>query len=393
MSTAFDHTFDTLIDRTGTGSLKWDDMERIFGPVPLNAIPLWVADMDFHAPEAVQNAVKAVAAQGIYGYQAESSAPREAAAAWLADRHGWAPGKEALVTVPGVVPGMALLIRELTAPGDGVAVQTPVYPPLFDCVRAAGRRVVENPLVETDGHWRMNLEGLESIFKDGVRLLLLCSPHNPVGRVWTRDELSALADLCQRHGVTVVADEIHHDLVMPGHTHTVFASLPQCPPDRVVTCVSASKSFNLGGLPHAYLVATDEVLRRRIAHAVVGRGLAHGDLFGMVAQEAAHKHGAVWLDALREYIARNADMLQERLRSHLPWVRMAKLEGTYLAWLDCRASGMDETTTMRRLIAAGVVPSGGRFFGTGGDGHLRVNLATPRARLSAAIARLIVGLA
>jgi len=232
MSTAFDHTFDTLIDRTGTGSLKWDDMERIFGPVPQNAIPLWVADMDFHAPEAVQNAVKDVAAQGIYGYPAESSAPREAAATWLADRHGWAPGKESLVTVPGVVPGMALLIRELTAPGDGVAVQPPVYPPLFDCVRAAGRRVVENPLVETDGRWGMDLGGLEGIFKGGVRLLLLCSPHNPVGRVWTRDELSALADLCQRYGVMVVADEIHHDLVLPGHTHTVFASLPQCQPDR-----------------------------------------------------------------------------------------------------------------------------------------------------------------
>lgn len=393
MSTAFDHTFDTLIDRTGTGSLKWDDMERIFGPVPQNAIPLWVADMDFHAPEAVQNAVKDVAAQGIYGYPAESSAPREAAATWLADRHGWAPGKESLVTVPGVVPGMALLIRELTAPGDGVAVQPPVYPPLFDCVRAAGRRVVENPLVETDGRWGMDLGGLEGIFKGGVRLLLLCSPHNPVGRVWTRDELSALADLCQRYGVMVVADEIHHDLVLPGHTHTVFASLPQCQPDRVVTCVSASKSFNLGGLPHAYVVATDGALRQRIAHAVVGRGLAHGDLFGMVAQEAAHRHGAPWLDALRMYIADNAAMLQDRLHSHLPWVRMATLEGTYLAWLDCRASGMDETTMMRRLVAAGVVPSGGRFFGTGGEGHLRVNLATPRTRLLAAIARMIVGLA
>lgn len=385
--------FDVAPARTGTGSLKWDDMVRVFGPVPENTIPLWVADMDFPAPSAVVEAVRAIAATGIYGYPAEQDTAREAAVAWLAARHGWHLAPQALVTVPGVVPGVALLIRELTLPGTGIAVQTPVYPPLFECVRAAGRRLVENPLIEREGRWSMDLEGLARIFEGGVRLLLACSPHNPVGRVWTHDELDALADLCAAFDVTVVVDEIHHDLIMPGHAHTVFATRPSCAAGRTVTCVSASKTFNLGGLPHAYLAVEDEALRSRIAHAVTGRGLAHTDLFGVAAQEAAHRHGAPWLDALMPYIADNATLLRAALDAHLPAVRTAPLEGTYLAWLDCRALGMDDGELMRRLIKAGVVPSNGRFFGSGGEGHLRVNLATSRQRLADAIDRMVRALA
>ena len=385
--------FNNPPSRRNTGSLKWDDMHSIFGPVPADAIPLWVADMDFPSPDAVVQAVQQAATRGIYGYPVDGRSCREAAVAWLARRHGWNVEATRLVTVPGVVPGVAMLIRELSAPGDAVAVQTPVYPPLFQCIEAAGRRIARNQLLPPaaggDGLYRMNLAQLERLFREGVRLFILCSPHNPGGRVWSREELLALGELCCAHDVTVIVDEIHHDLIMPGHRHTVFASLAPEIAQRTVTCVSSSKTFNLGGLPHAQLVMPDDAMRRRMVHAAAGRGLAHGNMFGMIASEAACLHGDQWLDALMGHIAANDALLRETLQRELPLLVTMPLEGTYLPWIDCRALGLDEPELMRKLLARGVVPSNGSFFGPGGEGYLRINLATSRSLLGTALERMV----
>ena len=294
--------FDTLPDRRGTASLKWDFGGRIAGREGL--LPLWVADMDFAAPPAIAEAVARRAAHGVFGYTLEPDSYFEAAMRWLAERHGWNVPREWLLAAPGVVQTISAALLAATAPGDRIVIQPPVYHPFALRIRANGREVVENPLVLDGDRYRMDLEGLERELAAGARMLILCSPHNPGGRAWTREELERAAGLCARHGAVIVSDEIHADLVLPGRRHVPLASVSEAAARITITCVSATKTFNLAGLGGSLAIVSDEAA----AHAAQGRAprpSAGGtaNCFAVAASEAAWRHGADWLDAMLAYIA------------------------------------------------------------------------------------------
>ncbi|MGJ3522749.1 MalY/PatB family protein [Nitratidesulfovibrio sp. D1] len=397
-----DHTFDFdhVPDRRNTGSLKWDDMGRMFNLSPAEAataIPLWVADMDFPSPPAVREAVARLAAHGVFGYPAEGAACREAVAHWLSARHGWTVNPRRLLPVPTVVAALCLAVRLFARPGDGVVVQTPVYPPFYEAVRNAGCRVLANPLaLTTDASgnplYEMDFDALDAALADGgrgARVLLLCSPHNPGGRVWTRAELTRVAELCLKHGTLMVSDEIHHDLLLPGHAHTVLASLSPEVAGRTITAVSAAKTFNVPGAGLAHVIIEDATLRRTFRAELTGLGIRHPNMFGLATTEAACRHGGPWLDALMAYIAGNAALVREVLGQRLPSVRVMQPQSTYLSWVDFRPLGLPEADLLHRVRhKAGVVPSPGSSFGPDGEGWLRLNLGCPRPLLRTALDRM-----
>lgn len=397
-TTTFD--FDHAPDRRNTGSLKWDDMARMFHLSPAKAataIPLWVADMDFPSPPAVHEAVARLAAMGVFGYPSDGTACREAVADWLGARHGWCVHPRHLLPVPTVVASLCLAVRLFTRPGDGVVIHTPIYPPFRAAVRDAGRRVLAAPLTLTaDAHgdpfYEMDFDVLDAALADsgrGAKALLLCSPHNPGGRVWTRAELTRVAELCLKHGTLMVSDEIHHDLVLPGHAHTVLASLSPEVSRRTLTCVSAAKTFNLPGAGLAHVVIGDDTLRRTFRTELAGLGIHDPNLFGLTTTEAACRHGGPWLDALVGYIADNAALVRQVLGQRLPSVRVMQPQATYLSWVDFRPLGLPEADLVHRMHhEAGVVPSPGSGFGPEGEGWLRLNLGCPRPLLRTALDRM-----
>jgi len=353
-------------------------------------IPLWVADMDFEAPPKVVHAIRARAEHGIFGYTLEPDSWFDAAAGWLQRRHGWKVRREWMLPSPGVIPSLVFAILGLTEPGDGVIIQPPVYYPFSLRVSANGRRVVENPLRLSGTRWEMDLEGLEKVVDDRTRLLILCSPHNPVCRVWDQASLQGLADFCLRRSIIVVSDEIHSDLVLPGSRHTPFASLSSQAAAQSVTLVSATKSFNLAGLGGSLTLIPDAGIRGRfdaVQHAIAG---GPANVFAAAASEAAWRHGEPWLDELLAYVQANMRFLAGFLAENLPQVTMAPQEGTYLAWLDMRALRLSDDQIKARLHgAAGIWLDEGRMFGRGGEGFQRLNVACPRAVLADAAERLV----
>jgi cystathionine beta-lyase len=378
---------DRVIDRRGTASLKWDFQKRLTGEEGL--LPLWVADMDFPAPREVRAALRRRVRHGVFGYTREPESWFEAAAAWSRSRHGWDLRREWLLACPGVVPAINLAILAFTAPGERVVIQPPVYYPFAACIRNNGRDVLENPLRLQDQVYRLDLEHLERTLDERTRLLILCSPHNPVARVWRREELAGLAELCLRRGLVVVSDEIHCDLVLPGHRHLPTAALSAEVARRTVTLVSATKTFNLAGLGGSLAVIPDPELRRcfRAAKEALWTGVANA--CSVVAAEAAWRYGAPWLERVLAYVAGNHRFLQDFLAAHLPAARAFPLEGTYLAWLDFRALGFsDEELKQRILRRARVWLDEGPMFGSGGQGFQRLNLACPRAILREALERM-----
>ena len=383
------YDFDRVINRRGTSSLKWDFGERLVGRPGL--IPLWVADMDFEAPPEIVQAIHARAEHRIFGYTLEPDSWFDAAAGWLQRRHGWGVQRAWMLPSPGVIPSLVFAILGLTEPGDGVIIQPPVYYPFSLRVSANARRVVENPLKLNGTRWEMDLEGLGKVADDRTRLLILCSPHNPVCRVWDRASLEGLADFCIRRGIVVVCDEIHNDLVMPGSSrHVPFASLSSEAAAHSVTLVSATKSFNLAGLGGSLTVIPDPGIRARfdaVQHAVAG---GPANVFAAAAAEAAWRHGEPWLEELLAYVQANAGFLAGFLAENLPQVTMAPQEGTYLAWLDMRALMLSDDQVKARLQGeAGLWLDEGRRFGRGGEGFQRLNVACPRAVLADAAERLV----
>ena len=383
------YDFDRVINRRGTSSLKWDFGERLAG-VP-GLVPLWVADMDFEAlPEIVQ-AIRDRAEHRVFGYTLEPDSWFDAAAGWLLHRHGWEVRREWMLPSPGVIPSLVFAILGLTEPGDGVIIQPPVYYPFSLRVSANGRRVVENPLKLSGTRWEMDLEGLEKVVDDRTRLLILCSPHNPVCRVWDRASLQGLAGFCLRRGIVVVSDEIHNDLVMPGSSrHVPFASLSSEAAAHSVTLVSATKSFNLAGLGGSLTLIPDAGIRARfdaVQHAIAA---GPANAFAAAAAEAAWRHGEPWLEELLAYVQANFRFLAGFLAKNLPQVTMAPQEGTYLAWLDMRALMLSDDQIKARLQGdAGLWLDEGRKFGAGGEGFQRLNVACPRAVLADAAERLV----
>jgi cystathionine beta-lyase len=379
--------FDRVVDRRGTASLKWDFSKRFTGRDGL--LPLWVADMDFPAPPEVIEALRRRVEHGVFGYTLEPESYFQAAMDWMQRRHGWKLEREWLLPAPGVVPAINLAILAFSEPGDEVVIQPPVYYPFAEGIQRNGRVVAENPLALEKRRYRMDFAQLERRIGPRTRLAILCSPHNPVGRVWDRDELTALGDLCRRRRVILLSDEIHGDLVLPGFRHLPSASLSTELAGITVAFLSATKSFNLAGLGGSLMVIPDPDLRKRFKKMKESLWTGLANAFSVAASEAAWRHGEPWLDRLLAYIQANYEFLVRFLAGRLPAARVMPMEGTYLAWIDCRGLGLsDEQLKERILERAGVWLDDGPMFGTGGQGFQRLNLACPRDTLREALERI-----
>ncbi|RKN79149.1 MalY/PatB family protein [Paenibacillus ginsengarvi] len=376
--------FDRRIDRRNTRSYKWDQGEKLYGDK--DVLPLWVADMDFLSPPAVREVIAKRAAIGIYGYSIREDSYLDSIVEWFRTRHGWTIKPEWITDVPSVVTSLSLCVEQFSEPGGDVVLQSPVYYPFYDVIRSNGRNVVKNPLVIRDGRLEMDYEQLETLFRAGAKLLLLCSPHNPGGRVWSREELLRLGELCLRYGVTVVSDEIHCDLALPGHKHIPFATLSPELADITVTCLAATKTFNLPGLHTSYTVISNPELRRKFEGRIKTLSLHMAQHFAQDAVQAAYREGGEWLDAMLTYVAGNVDFAIDYLAQHLPEVKPLRPEGTYLLWIDCRGLGLD-VSGLKELMyrKAKVVFNEGSSFGSEGEGWLRINLACPRSIVEEAL--------
>jgi cysteine-S-conjugate beta-lyase len=376
------HDFDRVIDRRDTESSKWHK----FGP---HVLPLWVADMDFRSPEPVIQALRRRVEHGIYGYVLEQRDVHEVLTDRLQKRYGWRVSPDALVLLPGVIPGFNLAARAVARPGDGMLMQVPVYPPILRCPGNVGLSRDEAPLRRgADGHYEIEWDVFERAIQPRTRIFLLCNPHNPVGRVWRRDELQRMAELCLGHDLVICADEIHGDLVYPGHQHVPIATLGPEVETRTITLLAPSKTFNLAGLKASVAIIPDAALRERFIAARVDL-VQTVNVFGYTALVAAYRDGQEWLDALLRYLEANRDFLVDYVRARLPGVRVAAPEGTYLAWLDCREcpiAGGDPFTFF--LEAAQVALNDGRAFGPGGEGFVRLNFGCPRALLTEGLERM-----
>lgn len=376
--------FDTLLERRGTHSVKWDGMKDFLGRD--DVLPMWVADMDFPSPEPVVKALEQRAAFGVYGYVQRGAAFFESIQQWFARRHDWRIERSWIVPCPGVVPAMHSAIRALSRPGDGVVVQTPAYYPFFSAVTSHGRVLLESPLREESGQYRMDFDDLARKL-ERARVLVLCNPHNPVGRVWRPDELATLAELCRRADVKVISDDIHCDITFTRYT-PLLASQPGLA-ERTLAVCSPSKTFGLSSLHTAFVVAPDPALKKVFEAELHGTGYFWGNLFGDAALEAAYLEGAPWLEALLGYLGRNLRAIEDALGGHAG-IRVVPTEGTYLSWLDFRGTGLSEEEVTRRLLeGAGVGLEKGSVFGTAGVGFQRLNFATPRALVDRALERIV----
>jgi len=384
--------FDRRLEPPSSGGLKWDYAAAKYGAADLLA--MWVAEMDFPAPPAVVEAIRRRAEVGVFGYTFSDETYTSAIVDWMARRHGWTIKPEWLAHAPGVVPALHYCVQAFTEPGDQVLIQTPVYPPFKEVVERSGRQLVGNALVaDADGRYRMNMDELERLLAGGVKLLLLCSPHNPVGRVWTADELAAVGELAAAHGAIVVSDEIHADLVFAPHVHTPFARLSETVAARTVVCTSPSKAFNLAGLQSASVVIADRKLRLAYRQAVQRAFIGAPNTFALVATAAAYREGEAWLDACLAYIRGNVAILRSWVDERLPQLRFAEPEGTYLVWLDCRRLGLSNAELHSFFVQrARIAVNFGDTFVAGGDGFVRLNLACPRAVLEEALERLYAAL-
>lgn len=382
------YDFDTIVDRKETNCLKYDfAAER---GKPGDVLPLWVADMDFPtAPEILQRLQKTVS-HGIFGYSEGKEDYFKAVADWYEKHFGWEVKRNWLIKTPGVVFAIAAAIRAFTKEGDAVLLQQPVYYPFSEAIRDNGRILVNNPLKLRDGRYEIDFQDLEQkIVEHKVKLFLLCSPHNPVGRVWEEWELRKLGDLCLKHGVLVVSDEIHSDFVWPGHEHLVFASLSPDYADISVTCTAPSKTFNLAGLQVSNIFVPNPELKRRLRKAIDQAGYSQVNLMGLVACQAAYEEGEAWLTELKTYLQGNLAFVRNYLKEHLPKIRLVEPEGTYLIWLDFRALGMTEEEREELIVKkARLWLDSGAMFGADGEGFERINIACPRATLEQAFTRL-----
>ena len=380
--------FDERIDRRGTHSSKWDMMEPIYGVPAADGISMWVADMDFRPPTCVQAALEGMAAHGLYGYFGDAKANHDAIAWWMQTRHGWEVEPASIFTVNGLVNGTALCVAAYTKPGDGVVLMTPVYHAFARVISAAGRQVVECPLAIENDRYVLDIAGWDAMMTGKERMLVLCSPHNPGGRVWTRDELRAIADFCVRHDLILVSDEIHHDLVMPGHKHMVMALAAPEIMDRLVMMTATTKTFNIAGCHVGNIIVPDKVLRAPLAAAINAAGVSPNSFGMMMATAAYSPDGAEWVDALVTYLDGNRRLFEEGV-SAIPGVRAMPLEATYLAWIDFAGTGMATPEfTARVEKQARIAANHGPSFGKGGASFLRFNLATPRASVAEAVDRL-----
>ncbi len=379
--------FDRVIKRTGTHCVKWDHYEmrnEVEGMIPMS-----IADMDFEAPGFVIDAMVERARHGVFGYTVVSDSYYSSLAAWIGRRFNWPVKREWIRFTPGVIPALSFAVQAFTEPGDKVVIQPPVYHPFRQSIANNGRVVLNNPLRSEGGSYRMDIDGLKKAIDSRTRMIILSSPHNPVGRVWTREELAELVEVCLENGMLIISDEIHSDLVMPGFGHTPTASLSEEAARITVTCTSPSKTFNLAELHVANIIIPDHGLFSRFDAALARAGLNRPNVMGMTAAEAAYSKGEGWVNELVQYLHGNYILMKGFFEERLPKVKVSPTEGTYLAWLDFRAFGVADAGLEETLLRkARVAMTPGRIFGPGGEGFFRMNLACPRATLEEALRRM-----
>lgn len=380
--------FDTVPNRRGTNCFKYD-FAREMG-MPEDVLPLWVADMDFPTAPAVLERLHALAEHGIFGYTGVKDAYFSAVHNWYAQRFSWETQRSWLVTTPGVVFAIAIAIRAFTQKGDAILIQQPVYYPFANKVTENDRQLVVNPLVLKNGRYEMDFADMERKIVDyHVKMLLLCSPHNPVGRVWTKEELLRVGEICQKHGVLVVSDEIHADFTYAGHTHRVFASVKSEFADFTITCTAPSKTFNLAGLQNSNIFIPNRQLRHAYKKELSACGCGGTNCMGMAACQAAYEAGTDWLEQLKQYLAGNLAYIRQFLREKLPDIALIEPEGTYLVWLDLRKLGLTEQQQRQLIVQdAKLWLDTGTLFGQGGEGFERINIACPRTTIEQAMQRL-----
>lgn len=380
--------FDRVIDRRNTKSLKYD-FARERG-MPEDVLPLWVADMDFKTSSYVEDALKDWAGHGIFGYSEVKSGYFEIIKNWMEKHHNWKVEERWLIKTPGVVFALAMAVKAYTEPGEGVLIQLPVYYPFSEVIRDNGRRVVSSDLyLGEDNKYHIDFSDFEKKIKEeNIRLFFLCSPHNPVGRVWTKEELIRLGDICVKYGVTVVSDEIHHDFIFSGEHH-VFAGLKKEFEEISITCTSPSKTFNLAGMMISNIFIPNQALRRKFRKEVNGAGISQLGIMGLAACEAAYGKGEDWYEAMLSYVKENIEFAGQYIKEHLPGVKMTDHEGTYLLWLDFNGLSMEPEELDKRIIhEAKLWLDSGSIFGNAGRGFQRINAACPRSVLKEALFRL-----
>lgn len=379
--------FNQIVDRHNTGSVKWDFIEHYLQLDGSDLLPMWVSDFDFKCPVQVQQALHSRVEHGIFGYSERDAQYYQAVMDWFSNRHNLQLKREWFTSIEGVVPGLAILIQLLSKPGDAVVVQGPYYGSFAKIITMNDREVVENPLTESPLGYQFDFEQLEACLRERKPpLLLLCNPHNPTGRCWTRGELTQLTALCRAHDVTVISDEIWADLTLPGETFTSVLQLDEDCQKHVIAATSASKTFGLSSLRISNFLIPNAVTRNAFIERLNAHGLDVFNALSMTAATAAYQHGAAWLDDLQRYLAENRRWFEQALAYAAPWCKMTRAEGTYLAWLDCRALGLDDDALQQALIhQSKIAPSMGSSFGPQGKGYIRINLGCPRQYLEDAI--------
>ena len=381
--------FDRVIERRGTHATKWDMTAKLSGITAADAIPMWVADMDFAAPPGVTQALAATVDRGVHGYYADTGSWAEALTDWLALRHGASIKPEWVSPTPGVVSGLGLILQAVSEPGDDVVVFPPAYHAFRKIILANDRRILDAQLVQRQGRYAMDLEALRELLTPRTKVVFFCSPHNPGGTVWSVEEIRALAAFCAEHNLILVSDEIHCDLILDGAAHMPTMNAAPEIADRLITCVAATKTFNLAGAHVGACVTPNAALKRKLDARIAASGLASYNAFGMIATEAAWRTGAAWLDELLPYLRGNRDLLDRRIEAAAPGARSMRLDATYLAWVDFSGTGLSAEDVAKRVSGrARIFASPGSQFGPGGETWLRFNFATPRPILQEALDRL-----
>jgi cystathionine beta-lyase len=381
------YNFDEIIPRAGTDSLKYDARKRYFGTE--DVLPMWVADMDFRTPDFIVNAMKRRMDHEIFGYTLKPDSLYEAVIGWLDRRHGWKVEKDWILFTPGVVPTFNMCIQAYTQPGEKVIVQSPVYYPFFWGVELNKRVMLNNQLVRNGNRYEMDLGQLKNAIDSGTKAMLFCSPHNPVGRVWNRDELMELAEVCVRNNIVMISDEIHSDLIFDGYKHIPYAMLGKEMEQNSITTIAPSKTFNVAGLATSAVIIPNPALRQKFIDVVESLHISGGNIFGAVAMEAAYAHGDEWLRQALTYIEGNVNYLEEFIAQNLPQVKVIRPEGTYMAWLDFGSLKLSDPELKKFMIEKAKLGfNHGSTFGRGGEGFQRINLGCSREIVKEAMKRL-----
>lgn len=380
--------FNQLIDRTNTNSVKWDFVSEKLGLNGDNLLPMWVSDYDFAAPEAVISALTQRIEHGVFGYSERDDTYFQAVINWFHTQHDVTIKQEWIATIDGVLPGIAMLLQNLTQVGDSIVIQTPGYGSFNKIVELNHRVIVENPLREQEGRYEMDLAHLERCFKAGAKMMILCNPHNPVGRAWTYPDIEAVAKLCEQYDVWLVSDEIWSDLAMPNYRYCSALQLPPELSQRLIVATAASKTFGLSSLRISNFVIQNSEVKQQFETRMDAHGMDVSNCLSMSAATAAYRHCAPWLNELKIHLQSNIDQLSEFIAQELPQLTMRKPEAGYLAWIDCRALGLSDHELEARCHKQGLIPSMGIAFGSLGSGFLRLNLGCPQDRLIDACLRL-----